>query len=237
MALLALLLAGAATGLGLWQLEAWRAARAAEARDLTELAPVPLAEVMGPDDTYPGDQVGRPVEVTGRWLAEGTFHVSGREQDGSEGYWVVTPLQVRDTDAAIPVVRGWAEEIPVAEPSGPASVEGWLQPPEGRTDVTDDDLDDDVVPQLRVADAIQRVDVDLWSAYVVVDADRSPVGTGLAPADLTQLPEADRTTALRNLLYALEWWVFAAFALYVGWRHVRDQLAEGGPPGRDGVAG
>ena len=31
---------------------------------------------------------------------------------------------------------------------------------------------------------------------------------GLPAADLDQLPEAGRFTALRNLLYGVEWWVF-----------------------------
>ena len=30
---------------------------------------------------------------------------------------------------------------------------------------------------------------------------------------------------LRNLLYALQWWVFGAFALFVWWRHLADTLA------------
>jgi hypothetical protein len=38
------------------------------------------------------------------------------------------------------------------------------------------------------------------------------------------MPEASFTTGLRNLLYALEWWVFGLLAIYVWWRYVRDAL-------------
>lgn len=57
--LLAVVLVGIAGWLGGWQLDAWQARRAAEARDLTRLDPVPLSDVMGPDAPFPGNDVGR----------------------------------------------------------------------------------------------------------------------------------------------------------------------------------
>ena len=47
-------------------------------------------------------------------------------------------------------------------------------------------------------------------------------------ADLEQLPDASRFTALRNLLYAMEWWFFGAFAAFVWWRWVTREEARGG---------
>jgi hypothetical protein len=38
------------------------------------------------------------------------------------------------------------------------------------------------------------------------------------------LPKAETFTALRNLLYAFEWWVFGGFAVYIWWRWCRDEL-------------
>lgn len=218
--LLALVLVATAGWLGWWQLSAWQDRREAEATDLTRLEPVPLTEVLGPDDPFPGDQVGRPVRLAGDWLPEGTIFVSGREHDGEDGYWVVTPVDVGG--AAVLVVRGWSER-PTAPPAeGPTDVVGWLQPAEGASGLVDDDPTDDVLPQLRVADAIQRIDTDLFGGYVVLDPSRAAVEPGLAPADLAALPEAGRFTALRNLLYAIEWWFFGAFAAFIWWRHVRD---------------
>jgi cytochrome oxidase assembly protein ShyY1 len=210
--------------LGLWQFHGWQERRAAEARDLTEVAPVPLADVIGPDDPFPGDRVGQPVVVEGAWVPDATVFVSGREHDGVGGYWVVDPVRVGTS--LVPVVRGWAAEPdavpPDAVPPGSGSVElvGWLQPSEG-TGAVDDDPADDVLPQLRVADLAQRFDEDLYGAYVVA---REP-GPGLAVADLEQLPEAGRLTALRNLLYAVEWWFFGLFALFVWWRWAREESA------------
>ena len=220
--MLAIVLVMVAAGLGWWQLEAWQDRRSAEARDLTQLDPVPLVDVMGPDDPFPGREVGRPVTIEGQWLRDGAFFVSGRLLEGRDGFWVVVPLAVGDeSDPAIPVVLGWTEEVGSTSdatlPTGRGAVTGWLQPPDGNG-AFDEDPDDDVVPQLRTADAIQRVDNDLYSAYAV---STEPTG-GLSPASLDELPQASRFTALRNLLYALEWWVFGAFAAFVWWRWVQD---------------
>lgn len=218
--LLALVLVGIAVALGLWQYDAWQAHRTAASADLTEVEPVPLGDVMGPDDPFPGDRVGQPVTVSGTWLPDGTVYVSGRESDGVDGYWVVTPLEVDGAaGAALPIVRGWVEdpEQTPAAPTGTTLLQGHLQPSEG-TGAVDDDPGDDVLPQLRIADVIQHVDQDLYGAYAVADS----AETGLAVASLEELPEVSATTGLKNLLYAIEWWVFGLFAAFIWWRWVRD---------------
>jgi hypothetical protein len=114
-----------------------------------------------------------------------------------------------------------------------------------------------VLPQLRIADVIQHVDQDLYGAYAVVadrvapgdwpvgDAATNPGTDGLSTARLEALPDAGRFTAVRNLLYALEWWVFGGFAAFVWWRWAQDtaaaereddRLAEGPPPQDDPVS-
>ncbi len=208
--------------LGLWQFDAWQERRDAQAQDLTQVEPVALESVLGPDDPFPGDRVGQPVTVGGTWLGAGTVFVSGRERDGVDGYWMTSILSVQAEgvpDAAIPVVLGWTADPAAAPPTptGSAQVTGYLQPPEGTGDV-DADPNDDVVPQLRTADLIQLIDEDLYGAYVV---DRAGIGS-LPAADLAALPEPSRFTALRNFFYGIEWWTFGAFALFIWWRWVRD---------------
>jgi surfeit locus 1 family protein len=226
--LLAVVLVVAALLLGLWQLDAWQARRADEARDLTRSAAVPLADVMGPDDPFPGRSVGQPVEVAGSWVPDGTVFVSGREHDGADGFWMVTPLAVggdgEDDAPALPVVLGWVTDPDgaPAPPVGRATLVGWLQPPEG-TGARDADPGDDVLTQLRIADIVQYVDQDLYGAYAIA---RDGVD-GLPAADLAALPDAGRFTAIRNLFYAIEWWFFGAFAVLIWWRWVGEQLAPG----------
>jgi surfeit locus 1 family protein len=218
--LLMVVLVAAAALLGLWQLDAWQTRRADEARDLTRADPVALSSVMGPDEPFPGRSVGQPVSLEGDWVPAGTVFVSGREHDGREGYWMVTPLAIGGSaDPALPVVLGWVTEPGSAPspPDGHAGLVGWLQPPEG-TGAVDDDPTDDVLPQLRIADLVQHVDQDLYGAYAVAQHGVD----GLPAADLAQLPDAGRFTAIRNLLYAIEWWVFGGFAVLIWWRWVQD---------------
>jgi len=252
--LLGLVATALAVFLGLWQLEAWQAQRAAEARDLTSMTPVALDRVLAPDQAFPSEAVGRPVELSGAWLPEATFYVTGREDAGRDGVWAVTPVAVCEEpsacagSSALLVVRGWSQspDTAPAPPAGPVDVTGWLQPAEG-SGRPDPDPADAVLPEVRIADAIQRVDQDLYSAFLVAEAAKPPGGlAGLEPVTPGSLPDPGTGSGLRNLLYAVEWWIFGAFALFVWWRWGRDEVERSrraatpvtaGAPGRDGEEG
>jgi surfeit locus 1 family protein len=233
--LVALACVAAAVGLGYWQYDAWQLKRESAARDVSRIPSLPLTKVVGPDDPFPGKYVGQPVTLTGTWEPGGTIMISGRERNGVEGYWVVTPLEVGPGTAELMVVRGWTASltgVPEA-PRGKAAFTGWLQPAEG-TGAVDDDPSDDVLPQLRIADALHHVSGDLYGAYAVAQPSTdaaegtstgSNTGTdGLERAELDQLPPSPRFTAIRNLFYAIEWWFFAAFAVFMWWRWLRDDV-------------
>ena len=216
--------------LGLWQYDAWQAGRELKARDLAGAGALPLDEVMTADATFPADQVGRPVSFSGAWVPRSTVLVSDRELDGRTGWWVVTPVAVCPAGSAacaeapaMLVVRGWTASptaVPAA-PSGRVDLTGWLQPGEG-AGIPDPDPDDAVLTELRIASAIQHVDQDLYGGYVIA-RDGAPA-EDLEPVTPASLPEPDTTTALRNILYAIEWWVFGGFALFLWWRWARDEL-------------
>lgn len=215
--LLVLVLLGGAVTLGAWQFGSFQGEREAAARDLTRADPVELATVLGPDDPFPAPSVGQPVIVSGEWVEDATVFV---ERDA--GYWVVTPLAVDGPgSAALAVVRGVSEKAAAEPISGRAELTGWLQPAEG-TGAVDEDPTDDVLPQLRIADLVQRVEGDLFSAYAVATEPTD----GLTAARLEQLPDAGRFTGLRNFLYALEWWVFGGFAVFVWVKYLRDEAAQ-----------
>ncbi|HET6652613.1 MAG TPA: SURF1 family protein [Nocardioides sp.] len=222
--------------LALWQYDAWQAGRTLAARDLADARPVPLEDVLGPDDAYPGDQVGRPVRLAGEWLPDSTVEVGDRALDGRDGRWVVTPVAVCAADCAgapaILVVRGWiaAGAVVPPAPTGRVEVTGWLQPGEGQG-LPDPDPTDAVLPELRIASAVQHVDTDLYGGYVIARVstgsttrDGSTTGDGLSPVTPDALPQPDAFTSLRNLLYAAEWVVFGGFALFLWWRWSRDEL-------------
>ena len=240
--LFAIFCVGLAIFLGFWQLGTWQGHRDAAAEKHVEQAPVPLDDALGPDEPFQKSAVGRTVSVVGSWLPESTVYVRDRVRDSENGYWVLTPVAVTGGDesrtasaSALFLVRGWTATIDPrpAVPSGPVSLTAWLQPPEGAEGVVDDDRTDDVIPQVRMADAVQHVDQDLYGGYGIVrPADAQPddvsgdLGTdGLEPVDLDQVPEVAATTGWRNFLYATEWWIFAGFAAFIWIRWCRDELA------------
>jgi len=219
-----------AAALGLWQLDAWHARRADAARDLTNKPAVALATVMTGDSPFPGRSLGRPVRFTGHWLGENVY-VADRSLHGKRGYWVVTPVLVDGTRSAMPVVRGWARTTDQPAPSGAVSVVGWLQATEGSGPI-DEDPHDDVIPMMRIASLVEHVDADLYSGYVVArtvspDSAAPSGGDGsLLPVTPASVPDVSLFTAARNLFYAIEWWIFGGFAIFIWVRWCRDSLMD-----------
>lgn len=238
---LAVVATGAAAWLGLWQYGAWQAHREDQVQQLTHGKAQPLSRVMGSDDPFPGNAVGRPVELSGTWLPAQTVYVADRLLDGRSGYWVVTPVAVCGPDCsgsgpkapAMLVVRGWTPQPARAPtpPTGHVDLTGWLQPAEGSGRV-DPDPHDAVVPELRIASVLQRFDRDLYGGYVMAKAHEP----GLRPVTPAALPAPSSFTGLRNLLYAVEWWFFGGFAVFMWWRWCRDQLSPPGDDAEDGPA-
>lgn len=221
---------GIAVGLGVWQLDAWQTRRDDAARDISHLAPVALSTVMTGDSAFPGRSLGRPVTFSGTWLTDSTLYVENRYDADRRGYWVVTPVRVIGAKSAIPVVRGWSRNADVRAPTGEVEVTGWLQASEGSGPI-DQHPDDDVIPMMRIASIVEHVDTDLYSGYVVArDLAPSSAADGLDSVSAAAVPSVSGFTALRNFLYAVEWWVFGGFALFVWFRWCQDTL---NPPEED----
>ena len=120
---------------------------------------------------------------------------------------------------------GWTDRAGtgvVTPPTGDSTVVARIQPAE-QDDSTDEDPDDDVLPSLRIPDFVPRLDQDLYSAFVILDEPAALRGS-LEPVTAAALPSPPASTGLRNLLYAVQWWVFGAFAVAVWWRWSRDEL-------------
>jgi surfeit locus 1 family protein len=230
--LAAVLAVGIAGWLGWWQVGAWQAHREDRAAALADADPIPLDRALGPDDAFSGEHVGRPVEAQGRWLPE-VLYVEGRlrsaDPDAEQGAWqvgllqVCTPPEPCDGAPSIPVVLGWT---PTAgggtAPQGEVDLTGWLQPSESGDDGGTPPTGD-VLPALRTADLVGRVPDDVYSGYLIL---RSPgeLRGDLVAVTPESLPDPPASTALRNLLYGLEWWVFAGFAAYLWFQWCRDAV-------------
>ena len=220
--------------LGHWQLD--RAREEAKPKTGADKPPIALAGLMDPAATMPAGQIGRRVTASGVYDPTHQLLVTGRALQGHPGYWVLTPLRT-STGPAVMVVRGWvasSHDSGIRTPSGTVEVTGRLQPaeplgepaPEPGTQIT----------SITTTDLIQRLPYDIYDGYVVLSG-QSPA-TEPAPARVeAPLRAAPRSTfPLQNAAYAVQWWIFALFALAFWWRMVRDTLRRTPPPAGDKVA-
>lgn len=221
--LLIVVLIGTATA-GWWQLSAWRGEQSDDVVRRLERNPVQLTEVLRPDDPLANEDLAVPVTVRGRYAdRQQQFLVSGREQDGRNGFWVLSPLEVAGTDSSLLVVRGWsAEQTLPPVPTGTVEETGVLLVGEEGSGAV---LPGRVITDIRIPALVQETARDLYGAYLLrTSADPSDPATGLAAVDPPR-PEASWTAGQRNLAYGIQWWVFGGFAVFVWWRTCVDRVA------------
>lgn len=232
--------------LGLWQLNVAQQRDQAEILDQVQATPeMPIDQVLAPQGSFVGDHLGRAVTATGRYDAAGQVLVTGRRLGEQSGAWVLTPLVVDTSGARLAVVRGFLPEGQSAPtpPQGEVTVRGSLQPQEGPAD------EPRVMPtgQLQTVDLARLVNVwpgRVYNGFVFATAE-SPAPDRAAPLTAVPPPAVDPGGIhWRNAAYAVQWWIFAGFVLYVWWRMVRDDyrlgrgLAEpASPPEHDSAAG
>jgi cytochrome oxidase assembly protein ShyY1 len=205
--LIAAALIAAMVALGIWQLTIFDERQQAAGAERLEAAPIPLSDVFGPDDAFPADGQGQPVTVAGRYNVEDQVYVVGLPGNDST-YAVVTPL-VTDNGSAILVVRGGSETPDAPTPTGHVQVTGVLQPSASEGAALDAER---VTDGIRVARLVQHVSTDLYSGYVVLTSSQPP--ESLPPID-PAAPDPSVWVGLRNLAYALQWWVFAGFVAFM----------------------
>ncbi|WP_181727358.1 SURF1 family protein [Streptomyces sp. PT12] len=187
-----------------------------EARPFDELMPLTT------------ETVGRQAEITGTFDAEHQLLVPERTLDGDRGFYVLTPLRPADGGPAVPVVRGWlpgaadASAVP-APPEGEATASGALQAPESPSEIT---APTTALPegQLGVISAASLINVlpypvaDVWITVRDTEAPLTPV-----PAEAPTGTGLDMD-AFQNLGYTAEWFVFAAFAVFMWYRLFRREV-------------
>jgi cytochrome oxidase assembly protein ShyY1 len=191
--------------MGLWQLGAYEG-RQGDAQVGERQQVVPLADVWEPGEEFTSDLQDKRVSLRGRFAAD---DLTVTRPDGSA--WLVTPFVIGDY--ALLVVRGEGARAPANDAT---QLDVVLEPsePGGRALDSDRTTDAISVPVL-INDLPQR----LYGGYGIALTD-----TGLP---LVEPPEPDVSwmVGLRNLAYALQWWVFAAFALFMWWRMATESVA------------
>ena len=219
--LLALVIAGVMTVLGVWQLDVYHSKTAKATASRAAQPPVPIDTLMSVDEGLPGKAVGRQVQVSGRWApAADQVFVSDRSADGRNGLWVVTPL-LTGADSGVLVIRGWVPSTSAPDAVAPVgSVEsvGTVIASEA-DDSSGAAATGRVLPSLRIPTIVGMVDYRLYDAFVVLSSSTPPAGT--ATPVQPPAPPTDHA-GLRNIAYAVQWWIFAAFVLFMWARMLLD---------------
>jgi surfeit locus 1 family protein len=211
---LGIAVAAAMVVMGLWQLEVYHNQGQEAAGRRASAPPVPLSSVA---------RAGAPVmDGYGRSVTfEGTYDpalqllvpVEGR----TDQLRVLSGLRQAD-GSLVAVVRGVVFETASAPPppSGLVHQVGVMLPSEEHVPETDPSSGQ--IASVRLPALAQQWPGPLIDGYVNLSSGDA-VSQGLAPSEL-RLPEA--RGRLRNGAYAMQWWLFAAFTLFMSFRIARD---------------
>jgi surfeit locus 1 family protein len=238
--LLALLVAGGFAGLAQWQLG--HAVQLNTEAEFDSEAPVALGE-LNPAGTSVGDMAaGRVATVDGAFVPGDFRVVEDRVNGGVTGAWVVGHLVTETTpEGHLAVAIGWAADAAEAEAALgeiddneaiKLALEGRYMPAEGPV-LPKPSEDPDVLRSMlpgQLANLWSSVDGPVYSGFLVAHSPEA----GLVEIDSVP-PLPQETVNWLNLFYAVEWVVFAGFALFFWYRITRDawekemdQLAQDG---------
>ena len=245
---LALALAAGFAALGQWQLERGIASAIVIERDTETVQP--LADVTSPQEPTNTVADGQRVSVDGAFAPNSWIVLSGRS-DGtgssdSDGAWVVGRFvtDVSGTPASVAVAVGWA-----ATPSEAASVADSLDDPSAGDQLAVattiigrylpgeppqlDDFENGELSSVSLPALVNLWPGDVqqvYGGYVVPDASVD----GLDPIEAL-LPTSEVQLNWLNIFYAVEWVVFAGFAIYMWFRLVKDAWERETDPDDSGV--
>ncbi|GAB2741666.1 SURF1 family cytochrome oxidase biogenesis protein [Nocardioides pakistanensis] len=200
--------------LGEWQFDRLdqREQRNAVTERNLDAAPVPVSQVLGVDEPVDPTEEWRHVTARGQYVDEETVVVRYQTRDGQSGVDVVTPL-VTDDGTALLVNRGWLAtgnvgttrpDVPAA-PSGEVSVTGWV-----RADATGDSTA--VADRSTRAISSEAIGATLpfpvYSGFIELDEQDPPAAEPLQKVEQPDLGEGP------HFFYGLQWWFFAALAIF-----------------------
>ncbi len=193
----------------------------------SEVDAVPLGPVVELADLDPATAFsGIRVALTGRFDPEHEVLVAPREREGAAGSWVLTPFLPTPTAPAVAIVRGWvpAGARPAPPPPEEVSVIGVLVA-DARTPGAAVVAGDP--PTLAVVDTgalATHAGYPLRSGWYALSELTPSTADQPVPLQVTELPGAEVGLNWRNAAYALQWIVFAGFAVFFWNRFRRDHV-------------
>jgi surfeit locus 1 family protein len=214
---LALGIAASFAALGQWQLD--RSVENVQVVEIDTETTVPLEQIAEPGSGVTDAQQGRTVSVTGE-LVSSDFQVLSDRDNGSgvRGAWLVGHLVAAD-GSSLAVALGWSPNVELT--ASDLDRTEWV----GRYLPSEAPQSSDFEAGERSALSVPDL-VNLWAepgpvygGYLVLA--EPPVGLEPIRADA---PEREVTLNWLNVFYAIEWVLFAGFAIYLWYRLVRDAV-------------
>lgn len=198
-----------------------------------------LTSTLQPGTFFPGSVSDQMVSADGTFDPDRQVLVADRLRDGQSGFWVITAFAVSGAplldgvgaspEVVIPVARGWVAtaDDATAPPSGNLTVTGRLIPSEAP--VPQRDPGPGRATAVSVAELINIWNVSSYPGFVAatsevaggVEVGAAAGGSSMESLDIGPQPAAQKINWL-SLFYAIEWIVFAGFALFIWLRLVRD---------------
>ena len=226
---LALVMAAGFAGLSQWQLARAVATGTVIERD-TETA-LPIEDVAKPQSPVTDRANAQLVTATGRWNAADYSIVSNRLNKGAAGYWVVGHFSAgldSGTTAGLAVAVGWS-----ADRAGAASAVKTLEaqanlavmPIEGRYIPAEGPQDSDF-EHGKLSTMTPGAFLNTWTTPDAAGIYGGYLTSAVAAPGLARIDSPKPSSAvevnLLNIFYAIEWVVFAGFAIFLWYRLVRD---------------
>jgi surfeit locus 1 family protein len=226
--ILALAVAAGFAALGQWQLS--RSFESATVPEQQTETVVPLETVAKPQSPVLSVAAGQLVSFEADFVADDYLVLSDRVNLAAPGYWVVGHAVLPD-GASLAVAMGWA---PSADAAASAIRTLGQSPPEhavvGRylpsESPQESDFEHGKHNSMAVADFINEWSTPpngVYGGYVVTHASTPSLDLIDSPA-----PSTEVSLNLLNIFYAIEWALFAGFAIFLWYRLVKDAWEAGG---------
>lgn len=229
----ALAIAAGFAALGQWQL-ARSIESGVESETDTEVA-VPLQSVATVNGPVATDAVGQFVQFDASFVAGDSVILVDRLIETDRGCWVVVHAVVSDggsdDGASIAVALGWAPDVDAAAaaiaqfesstpatPPTPTLVTGRYLPSESPQESDYEAGKQTAVAVAELINVWAEAPDGVYGGYVVLTD--PPDGLEAIPSPP---PNREVSLNLLNVFYAVEWVIFAGFAVFLWWRLVRDE--------------
>jgi surfeit locus 1 family protein len=220
--LAALVAVGITLGLGAWQMDraGQKLALQDAIRERTAMPPMPQNALLGAKPRQ--ELLHRQVVLHGQWDARHTVFLDNRQMQGKPGFYVITPLKLEGTAAAVLVERGWVQrnfadrqKLPAIQtPEGRVELRGRIAPPPAKLYEFDGAQQGAIRQNLDLAQF--RAETGLPLLDLAVRQTQGPPD-GL----LRDWPEA-ASGAEKNYGYAFQWWALSGLIaiLYVWFQFI-----------------